>query len=161
VTLQQARGTFDVDLQPGATELGGAVGRFDLTKTYSGDLEGDGAGIMLSAGNAQEGSAGYVALETVTGILNGRAGGFALQQFGVMDGGDHSLTYVVVPGSGSGELVGITGALDLTIDDDGTHHYELDYELRNKSMTHEEAVAMRGAGAIREVPGDESPAEFT
>jgi hypothetical protein len=127
--VSQARGTFDVDLKPGAPELGGAVGRFDFTKTFHGDLDAEGAGVMLSAGDPRQGSAGYVALETLTGRLEGRAGGFALQQLGMVVDGAQTLTYEVVPGSGVGELTGIVGTLHLTIDDDGVHRYELDYRI--------------------------------
>jgi Protein of unknown function (DUF3224) len=124
-----ARGTFDVTLTPGPAELDGAVARFELAKTFSGDLEGAGAGIMLSAGTPQAGAAGYVAIETVRGRLGERRGGFALQQLGSMHGGEQTLRYEVVPGSGTDELRGITGTLDLRIDDDGTHRYELAYQL--------------------------------
>jgi hypothetical protein len=124
-----ARGTFDIDLRPGPTELGGAAGRFDFTKTFHGDLDAEGAGVMLSAGDPQQGSAGYVALETVNGRLGSRTGSFALQQFGTVLDGAQTLTYVVVPGSGQGELAGITGTFALTVDDDGTHRYELAYRL--------------------------------
>jgi len=124
-----ARGTFDIDLKRGPTELGGAAGRFDFTKTFHGDLDAEGAGVMLSAGDPQQGAAGYVALETVNGRLGSRTGGFAMQQFGTVLDGAQALTYVVVPGSGQGELAGITGTFALTVDDDGTHRYELDYRL--------------------------------
>jgi hypothetical protein len=124
-----ASGTFDVTMRPGATELDGAVARFELTKTFAGDLTGSGAGVMLSAGNPGVGAAGYVAIETVTGRLGDREGGFALQQFGTMQGGEQRLEYEVVPGSGTGGLTGITGTLHLTVEDDGTHRYELRYAL--------------------------------
>ena len=124
-----ARGTFDVHLVPRPAELGGAVGRFELTKTFHGDLEASGAGIMLSGGNPQAGNAGYVAIETVNGQLDGRHGGFVLQQLGMMHGRVQTLHYEVVPGSGHGELEGIVGTLHLTIDDDGVHHYELQYDI--------------------------------
>jgi Protein of unknown function (DUF3224) len=124
-----ARGTFDINLAPGPAELDGAVSRFEFTKTFKGDLEGTGAGVMLSAGDAGRGSAGYVAVETVRGRLGDREGGFALQQFGTALGGSQTLHYEVVPGSGEGGLSGITGRLQLAIDDDGTHHYELEYDL--------------------------------
>jgi len=124
-----ARGTFDVHLVPGPAELGGAVGRFELTKTFHGGLQATGAGIMLSSGNPQTGNAGYVAIETVNGQLDGRQGRFALQQLGMMHGGAQTLHYEVVPGSGHGELEGIVGTLHLTIDDDGVHHYELQYDI--------------------------------
>lgn len=124
-----ARGTFDVTMQPGPVELDGAISRFELSKSFHGDLQGTGAGLMLSAGDPQAGAAGYVAMETVDGTLGGRQGGFALQQFGTLDGGSQTLHYEVVPGSGSGQLDGLTGILHLNIDGDGTHYYELEYEL--------------------------------
>jgi Protein of unknown function (DUF3224) len=124
-----ARGTFDVTMQPGVAELDGAVGRFDLAKTFHGDLRGSGTGIMLSAGDPQAGSAGYVAIESVRGRLGEREGGFALQQFGSMHAGSRTLHYEVVPGSGSGRLTGITGTLRLDVDEDGTHRYELRYDV--------------------------------
>lgn len=124
-----ARGTFDVSLAPGGPELGGVVGRFEFTKTFHGDLDGSGEGVMLSSGDPQTGAAGYVAIEIVEGRLGDRTGGFALQQLGMMSAGAQTLHYEVVPGSGSGELEGITGTFHLTIDGDGTHRYELDYQL--------------------------------
>jgi hypothetical protein len=124
-----ARGTFDVALTPGAPELGGAVNRLELAKTFHGQLEGTAAGVMLSGGDPQAGAAGYVAIETVTGRLDGRRGDFALQQFGTMRGGAQILHYEVVPGSGTGELSGISGTVALTIEADGTHRYELTYDL--------------------------------
>ena len=84
---------------------------------------------MLSCGDPQSGSAGYVAIETVRGRLLDREGGFALQQMGRMQDGSQTLHYEVVPGSGDGGLQQITGTLRLTIDADGTHRFELTYEL--------------------------------
>lgn len=124
-----ARGTVEVQIRPGAPELDGAVGRFDLSKTFTGDLEGTGAGVMLSAGDPRAGTAGYVAIETVRGRLDGREGGFALQQFGTMHAGAQELRYEVVPGSGTGGLAGITGTLRLAVDDDGTHRFTLEHDL--------------------------------
>jgi hypothetical protein len=124
-----ARGTFEVELRPAPAELDGAAARFELSKSFSGDLDGVGVGVMLSCGDPQRGSAGYVALETVTGRLGEREGSFALQQFGTMHEGAQTLHYEIVPGSGQGALAGITGIFHLLIDDDGTHRYELDYEL--------------------------------
>jgi hypothetical protein len=124
-----ARGTFVISLAPGPAELDGAVSRFEFTKTFTGGLEGKSAGVMLSAGDPQRGSAGYVAVETVRGKLGDREGGFTFQQLGTLQGGSQTLHYQVVPGSGQGGLSGITGRLRLTIDDDGTHYYELEYDL--------------------------------
>lgn len=124
-----ARGTFDIEMRPGAPELAGAVGRFEFTKTFYGDLQAVGAGVMLSSGDPQKGAAGYVAIETVIGRLGDRTGEFALQQLAMMHGGSQTLHYEVVPGSGQGGLEGVTGTLHLTVDDDGTHRYELEYRL--------------------------------
>jgi hypothetical protein len=126
---QVAIGTFDVELTPGAAELDGAVVRLDLAKVFHGDLEGAGRGVMLSAGDPSAGRAGYVAIETFDGSLDGREGSFAFQQFGTLRGGAQTLHYEVVPGSGRGGLEGIGGALELTVEDDGTHRYALEYEL--------------------------------
>jgi hypothetical protein len=126
---RRANGTFEVTMRPGAAELDGAVGRFDLSKIFHGDLQGTGTGVMLSAGDPQAGAAGYVAIETVHGRLEEQEGSFALQQFGSMHDGSQTLHYEVVPGSGTGSLVGITGTLLLDIGEDGTHRYELHYDL--------------------------------
>jgi len=127
--VNTASGIFDVTMQPGPAELDGAISRFELSKTFHGDLQGTGAGVMLSGGDLQAGAAGYVAIETVDGSLGGRQGSFALQQFGSLHGGSQTLHYEVVPGSGSGQLDGLTGVLHLNIDEDGAHRYELEYEL--------------------------------
>jgi Protein of unknown function (DUF3224) len=124
-----AIGTFNVELTPGAAELDGAVARLDLAKAFHGDLEGSGRGVMLSAGDPSAGRAGYVAIETFEGSLDGREGSFAFQQFGTLRGGAQTLHYEVVPGSGRGGLEGIDGVLELTIEDDGTHRYALEYEF--------------------------------
>jgi hypothetical protein len=121
-----ASGSFEVTLTP--DEPDGGIGRIRLDKTWSGELEATGHGVMLSAGDPGSGSAGYVALETVTGTLHGRSGSFAFQQLGVMAHGDQQLDYLVVPGSGTGDLTGIEGSLDLTIDERG-HTYVLTYRL--------------------------------
>jgi hypothetical protein len=85
---------------------------------------------MLSAGDPRAGAAGYVAIETVSGRLGDREGGFALQQFGSMSGGARTLHHEVVPGSGTGRLTGVTGTLALDVGEDGTHRYTPEYDLR-------------------------------
>lgn len=127
--MDTARGTFEIEMTPGSPGLEGAVDRFDFTKTFRGDLAAAGTGMMLACGNPHSGEAGYVAIETVTGDLGGRSGSFALGQLGVMHEGSQTLHYVIVPGSGDGELSGITGIFHLTIDEDGTHRYDIDYAL--------------------------------
>jgi len=124
-----AKGTFEIVMRPAPPEVEGAVGRFDFTKTFHGDLQAKGTGLMLSCGDPQSGAAGYVAIETVHGRLGDRDGGFALQQFGMMQGGSQTLHYELVPGSGHGALQGIAGTFHLTVEDDGTHRYELEYEV--------------------------------
>jgi hypothetical protein len=124
-----AHGTFDVAITPAPAELGGVIGRFELHKTFHGDLEGEAVGIMLSGGDPSSGSAGYVAIEVVRGALHDRSGSFALAQLGLMHAGSQTLRYEIVPGSGGGELGGITGHLQLSIEADGTHRIDLTYDL--------------------------------
>ena len=126
-----AKGTFEITMTPPAAGAGAgrvAVGRMLIDKQYAGGLTGIGQGEMLSAGNPADGSAGYVAMEHVTGALDGMSGSFALQHAGTMHGGESVLSIAVVPGSGTGELAGISGKLKLDIVE-RTHHYELEYTL--------------------------------
>ena len=124
-----ATGTFEITLTPSPGEIGGTVDRVDFTKIWHGDLQGTGSGVLLSCGDPTAGEAGYVAIETVDGRLGDQTGGFAFQQLASMHAGSHSLRYQVAPGSGRDALAGITGTLQLTIDDDGTHRYELSYDF--------------------------------
>jgi hypothetical protein len=126
-----AKGTFVVEVRPQGepdTVAGVSLGRMALTKTLDGDLVGTGAGQMLTALTPVPGSAGYVAVERITGTLHGRRGSFVLQHSGSMAGGAQELSITVVPGSGTGELTGLTGRFHLRIDG-GRHFYELDYAL--------------------------------
>lgn len=126
-----ATGPFEVKLQPlqsyDQTE-GTTAARMSIDKQFSGDLDATSKGEMLIAGTATKGSAGYVAIETVTGTLNGRKGTFMLQHSATMNRGTPALSVTVVPDSGTGELAGITGTLNIIIDA-GKHSYEFDYEL--------------------------------
>jgi len=124
-------GSFSVKMipqEPSETTKETAIGRMSLEKRYEGELAGVGRGEMLTVHGAVEGSAGYVAIERFLGTLQGRAGGFALQHNGIMNRGEPSLSVVVVPDSGSGELVGLTGRMILS-NNDGEHAYEFEYEL--------------------------------
>src|SRR5271168_4351464 len=99
---QHAAGTFDVKNTPMPSEDstgGAAIGRFALDKQFHGDLEGTSKGQMLAGGDPSTGTAGYVAMEYVTGTLHGRSGSFALQHLGTMSGGNFYLNVIVVPGS--------------------------------------------------------------
>lgn len=118
---------FTMSMQPVAPELEN-TSRFDFSKTWSGGLSGTSQGVMLSGGDPQTGEAGYVALEVFRGSIDGRQGSVMLQQFGSMTGGGQVLYYEVVPGSGTDELAGVTGIVDLTVDPDGSHHVVLRYQ---------------------------------
>jgi hypothetical protein len=125
--VQQATGTFSVDITPRPADPDtDPLGQLRIRKTWSGDLEGIGHGVMISGGDPTLGSAGYVAMEVVEGSLGGRRGSLAFLQLGVLIDGEHELVYRVVPGSGTEELAGITGTLEIV---DGTHRYLLDYDL--------------------------------
>jgi len=125
----RAQGTFDVDMQPLAEDAGwGEFARMSIDKQFHGDLEGRSKGVMLAAQTAVEGSAGYVALERVTAELAGRSGSFVLQHGGMMGPGRQSLDIEVVPDSGTGELEGLSGRLEILFQEQG-HAYVFDYSL--------------------------------
>lgn len=128
---QVAKGDFSVKLVPLATEgqpEGSKIGRMSIDKTISGDLLATTAGQMISATTNVEGSAGYVAMERVDGILNGRRGSFVLQHTATMNRGARSLSVTVVPDSGTGELAGLAGEFRIIIVN-GKHSYEFTYAL--------------------------------
>jgi hypothetical protein len=131
VNINRATGTFDVKLVPlPADEKDGpaVVGRMSIDKQFHGDLEGTSKGEMLMAGTEVKGSAGYVAMERVTGTLEGKKGSFLLQHSGSMNRGMPELSVIVVPDSGTGELVGLAGTFSIVIAD-GKHSYEFNYSL--------------------------------
>jgi hypothetical protein len=129
----RATGTFDVKITPQASDLapeGPNLGRMSIDKQYHGDLEGPAKGEMITAaGIAEKTSAAYSAVERVSGTLHGKKGSFALQHTGIMTRGTPSLVVTVVPDSGTGELAGLTGRMDIVIEGK-QHSYVLDYELR-------------------------------
>lgn len=125
----RATGPFEVKMAPLSTHADPPVlGRMSLDKVYHGDLEATAQGEMLAAMTATEGSAGYVAIEKVTGTLAGRTGTFMLQHNGLMNRGAPSLVINVVPDSGTGELEGLSGTM-MIIMEGGKHAYEFDYTL--------------------------------
>jgi hypothetical protein len=129
--MMHAAGPFEVTVAPMAAYNADAdanLGRMSLDKRYHGDLEATGKGEMLTAMTGVKGSAGYVAIERVTGTLNGRHGSFVLQHTGTMTRGTPSLTITVVPDSGTGELAGLSGTMTIIIAD-GNHSYEFEYTL--------------------------------
>lgn len=126
-----ATGTFDVKIVPLATDTpaeGSPLGRMSIDKQFHGDLDATSKGEMLTAGTAIKNSAGYVAIERVTGTLHGKRGTFALQHNATMTRGEGKLAIIVVPDSGTGELTGLSGTLGIEITG-GTHFYTFDYAL--------------------------------
>lgn len=126
-----ASGPFDVKLLPQPEEDatgGAAIGRMALDKRFHGDLDATGKGQMLAHRSGVAGSAGYVAMEVVSGALHGRNGTFVLQHSGTMTRGDAQLALAVVPDSGTGQLTGLAGKMAIIIAD-GNHAYTFDYTL--------------------------------
>ena len=127
----RASGTFAVKLNPLATyetAENAGLGRMSIDKRFHGDLEGTSKGEMLTAGTSVKGSAGYVAIERVSGTLHGRAGTFVLQHNGTMNRGAPQLSITVVPDSGTDQLAGLAGTMTINIAD-GKHSYDFEYTL--------------------------------
>ena len=129
--MPRANGIFDLSLKPlpmdnePGTQL---LGRMSIDKKFHGDLEATSTGEMLTAGTAIESSAGYVAIERVTGSLHGKRGTFALQHNATMTRGTGALNIIVVPDSGTGELTGLSDTLGIEIAG-GKHAYVFEYTL--------------------------------
>ena len=126
--MTRATGTFDVKLAP-LTAPDAMPGRMSIDKQLRGDLEATSKGEMLMAGTAVKGSAGYVAIEQVTGKLHGLEGTFILQHNATMTRGAGELNIIVLPDSGTGELTGLAGKMAINIAADGGHSYEFEYSI--------------------------------
>lgn len=126
-SIMTAKGEFEIQLAPQSDE-DFEMGRLTIEKAFSGDLTGNSKGQMLSVRTATEGSAGYVALELVTGTLAGRSGTFYFQHSGTMNRGAAVATISVVPDSGTGELEGLSGEMVIN-NIDGQHSYEFTYSF--------------------------------
>lgn len=105
--IQTAKGTFQICMKP-TESFDASLGRMTFDKGWDGDLKGEGAGEMLSVGDPNSGTAAYAVLEVFDGMLNGLQGGLAFHQYGTLVQDELTLTYQIVPASGSGELTGIT-----------------------------------------------------
>jgi hypothetical protein len=127
---QLAKGTFEVSLKPQALfhETSPLLGRMSIDKTFQGDLNASSTGEMLSARTEIKDSAGYVAIENVTGTLHGRKGSFVLQHSSTMNRGKPHQSITVVPDSGTDELLGLSGSMTIIIKDK-QHFYEFNYQL--------------------------------
>jgi hypothetical protein len=133
--MKRATGSFEVTLQPlsnSEVTNNPLFGRLLLTKKFNGDLTATALGQMLSAGTLTKGSAGYVAIDQVTGTLEGRQGSFVLQHTGSMNRGVPTLSIMVVPDSGTEELTGLSGTLSINIID-GKHFYDFIYSVPEQS----------------------------
>jgi Protein of unknown function (DUF3224) len=129
VMTTYASGTFEVKLTPQSeTPEDATIGRMTIDKQFHGDLDAVSKGQMLSIMTTVEGSAGYVAIERVSGKLHGRSGSFSLQHSSVMRRGEPQQNIIVVPDSGDGQLVGLTGRMTITIAG-GKHSYDFEYTL--------------------------------
>ncbi len=122
-----AAGEFDVSLKP-VSAADEAPMRMSIDKQFHGDLEATSVGQMMAGGNEANGARVYVALETVTGKLKGRSGSFILAHRGTMSANGQALSVIIVPDSGTDELKGIAGNLDIDIRE-GKHFYTMDYTL--------------------------------
>jgi hypothetical protein len=133
--MPTATGTFNVKITPQPAETGvgdASIGRMGLHKVFEGGLRGEAHGQMLAMRSAVEGSGVYVALDRFEGELDGRKGGFALHHRGVMDAGVPALEVLVAPDSGTGELTGLRGRLDIRVEGK-EHFYQMDYSLPEAS----------------------------
>jgi len=129
----RARGIFEVAVLPQSPDnppaRGAALARLSLDKRYSGPLDAVGQGEMLAEGGGARRNGAYVAMERVTGKLDGHAGSFVLVHRSLMrDGEPQEWTVVVVPGSGTGDLEGLEGTLRITREQ-GLHYYDFEYTL--------------------------------
>lgn len=126
----RATGTFDVKVQPLTADNAdwGGFERLSIDKVFHGDLEGTSRGQMLAEGDGKGAFGGYVALERVAGTLAGRKGSFVLMHTGTLVDRRPEMTVTVVPGSGTGELAGLSGRLRILIEG-GKHRFLFDYTL--------------------------------
>ncbi|MBV8213272.1 MAG: DUF3224 domain-containing protein [Verrucomicrobia bacterium] len=128
--MHTAKGTFEVKMSQVNNAVDPSIMTMSIDKQIHGDLEATTKGQMLSAGDPKAGAAGYVALEQVTGTLDGKTGNFALMHFATMTpGSPNEMKVIVVPGSGTGELSGIYGTFTILIEG-GKHSYTFDYGFR-------------------------------
>lgn len=128
-SAMNAKGTFELTMTaepPYSVIEGVSLGRVAFEKQFAGPLEATSHVEMIGARTPVDGSAGYVAVERVTGSLEGKSGTFVLMHTGVMTRGARALVVSVVPDSATGELKGLSGTMDIQIVD-GKHTYDFAY----------------------------------
>jgi hypothetical protein len=124
-----AKGTFEVKMTPLEDKtLEAGIGRMNDDKQLHGDIEGTGKSQMLYAYGDKKESGAYVAIEKISGTLNGRKGTFILYHAGSMTAAGQEMNIYVVPDSGTDELTGISGKFNIIITD-GKHSYDFEYTL--------------------------------
>lgn len=125
-----ANGSFDVQITPQSLSdvaASSGLARMCIDKRFHGPLDAASAGEMLAFRSATQGSAGYVAMETVRGSLQGRSGSFVLQHSSTMVRGEPTQSITVVPDSGTGALTGLSGRMTIDIAADGAHAYRFEF----------------------------------
>jgi len=125
---KHAKGPFDVTITPQETADDAPVARMLLYKEFHGDLEAIAHGEMMAAGEPLTGAGVYVAIDRVAGTLHDRSGSFLMAHRGIRNSDGQELSIVIVPGSGTGQLTGITGTIGIDIVEK-KHFYTIDYEL--------------------------------
>jgi hypothetical protein len=128
IPMHHAHGTFTVDVHPLTPAPAEGLSRFSIDKQIHGGLEATSKGEMFGAGEYTKGAAGYVAIEMVSGTLDGKHGSFALIHLTTMDANGPRMQVIIAPGSGTGELKGIAGTFTIKIEN-GQHFYDFDYTL--------------------------------
>lgn len=134
--MQRVSGSFEVKIAPQKPDNPQAeaagLGRMSMEKQFEGELEATSQGEMLSLLNREIGSGGYVAMERVTGKLAGLSGSFVLQHHATMNRGEPQLTITVVPDSGTGDLTGLSGTMEIRLEGK-QHYYDFDYAIEPAS----------------------------
>jgi Protein of unknown function (DUF3224) len=115
------------DEEPYGEAEGTELSRVHISRTFRGDLEGESTAELMIA--KSEGGGGYIGHDRITGALGGRSGAFVFQHGGIMGPEGVSNTGTIVPGTGTGELEGISGDGTMLADEDGNHTLTLSYEL--------------------------------
>jgi hypothetical protein len=131
---EHAKGTFTLDIWDQQTyddAEGATLARAQITKTFSGDLVGTSTTNILLCTTPVETSAAYAGFERFTGTLGGRSGTFVLHHNATSDAdAGPSMTWAVVPDSGTGALRSLRGHGQISVAPDGGHSYTLEYDLR-------------------------------